>query len=66
MVLKITLDIIMNIDNAALRSLVQSIQTIHMKDIAGKNMGMVVLSQGGSHAPTELYYPPNGSYWFIK
>ena len=36
------LDIVMNIDDVALRSLVQSIQTLQIKDIAGGYIGTVV------------------------
>ena len=42
LMLKPILDIVTNADDAALRSLVQSIQTIRMKDIAGENVGTVV------------------------
>ena len=39
LVLKMMLDIVMNVDDAALRLLVQSIQSLRMKDIAGENVG---------------------------
>ena len=42
LMLKPILDIVTNADDAALRSLVQSIQTIRMKDIVGEHVGTVV------------------------
>ena len=42
LVLKMMLDIVMNVDDAVLQSLVQSIQSLRMKEIAGENVGTVV------------------------
>ena len=36
------LNIVLNVDDAALRSLVQSIQILQMKDITGGDIGTVV------------------------
>ena len=62
LVLKIMLDIVTKNDDAALQSLVQSIQSLRMKDIAGENIGTVVsylkgvvmLLQNCTVLPTDL------------
>ena len=38
LVLKLMLDIIMDIDDSALRALTQSLQTLRLKDIPGENV----------------------------
>ena len=42
LVLKKTLDIVMDVDNSALRSLTKALQTLRVKDMAGENVGTVV------------------------
>ena len=61
------LDIVMNVDDAVLQSLVQSIQFLRMKEIAGENVGTVVsylkgavmLLQNCTVLPTYLIGLPN-------
>ena len=38
LVLKMMLDIIMDVDDSALRALTQSLQTLHLKDVPGENV----------------------------
>ena len=47
-VLKKTLDIVMDVDDAALRSLTESLQNLWMKDVPGKNVGTVASYLKGS------------------
>ena len=42
LVLKKTLDIVMDVDDPALRSLTEAFQTLRMKDMDGENVGTVV------------------------
>lgn len=42
LVLKLALDTVMNIDDSALRSLTQNLQTLWMKDVPGENFGTIV------------------------
>ena len=42
LVLKKMLDIVMNVDDAALRSLTEGLQSLRMKDVPGENVGTVV------------------------
>ena len=42
LVLKKMLDIVMNVDDAALRSLTEGLQNLRMKDVPGENVGTVV------------------------
>ena len=40
--LKLMLNLVMDVDEAALRSLIQNLQLLRMKDVAGENVGTVV------------------------
>ena len=40
--LKLMLDVVMDVEDSSLRSLVQSLQTLRMKDIEGENIATVV------------------------
>ena len=42
LVLKLALDIVMDIDDSALQSLTQNLQSLRMKDVPGENVGVVV------------------------
>ena len=42
LVLKLMLDIIMDVDDSALQSLTQSLQTLRLKDVPGENVCMAV------------------------
>ena len=46
--MKKTLELIMDVDDAALRSLTEALQMLQMKDVAGENMGTVVSYLKGS------------------
>ena len=48
LVLKKTLELIMDVDDVALRSLTEALQRLQMKDVAGENMGTVVSYLKGS------------------
>ena len=48
LVLKKMLNIVMNVDNAALRPLMESLQNLRMKDMPGKNVGTVVIYLKGA------------------
>lgn len=48
LVLKKTLELIMDVDDVALRSLTEALKRLQMKDVAGENMGTVVSYLKGS------------------
>ena len=62
LVLKIMLEIFMNVDDSALRFLTQNLQTIHLKDIPGENVstimsylkGALLLLENFSSLPTYI------------
>ena len=62
LVLKLMLDIIMYVDDSALRALTQSLQTLQLKDVPGENMctavsylkGALLLLQNCSGLPTDI------------
>ena len=50
LVLKLMLDIVMNVDNSALRSLTQHLQTLCLKDTPGENVSIITsYLKGASH-----------------
>ena len=61
LVLKLMLDIIMDVDDSALRALTQSLQTLGLKDVPGENVctsvrylkGALLLLQNFSGLPTD-------------
>ena len=42
LVLKLMIDIVMDVDDSALRLLTQNLQTIQMKDVPDKHVGTIV------------------------
>ena len=42
LILKKILDIVMDVDDSVLQSLMESIQNLRMKDVPGKNVGTLV------------------------
>ena len=55
LVLKKMLDIVMDVDDSALKSLTEALQNLRMKDVPGDNVGTVVsYLKGGSIAIVKL------------